>query len=1671
MSALGSLVVKLALEYAEYTRGLDRSDQASLAFAQRAQRHFDTASRAGSDFFDGVARRALQTAATMVTVGAAIEAVSRSIDNLATLDDLNQKTGASVESLSKLQQVAGQFDHDFGSVDSALTKLAKGMAGVDEDSSKTNKALKALGLSAKDSAGNLRDPSEVMVDVAKKLQGYEDGAAKAALMNDLFGKSGVELLPFLNDAADSFDQMAGRTKESAQQAALFQDQMNRMKSGVRELATDITVAALPAMNDLLGAIIDVGKENDTLKSGDVASWADDLGLGMARVVDVAKIIPRLLSAVGGSFKSVWADIKLANTMMDYASPAGWGKALASGKSPVAEIKNALAARNQVVEEANQQLVDLWNKPANETEQAYLKRLEARNSKKAAADPSPDRRKLDYRAGGTDPAAAAAVSAAKSAYDTLNKTVRERLAIAEQEVASGRALSESEKEIAKLQRDRADGTVEMTDAQAAEIIGNLQQLDTLTRASAAGKEVQKLYDDIAKASRDKVAAAVEDADANERLASTFGKSKAEIEALELSRLQEQLAQRSSIGMTLEEIEELEKLVAAKQRSAAAVGQVAEMESAKKGLDELNAYLDPAKAQTFGESLKEAFGTAGDAVSKLTATMDGFGKRQAEIAKQRGNAAEALLTGLIDEKEYTEKLAKLNQAETKSRLAGYGDMAGAAAGFFGEQSKGYQALMAVSKVFHAAELAMTLAELVPKGIAAVLNQGTGDPYSAFARMAAMAAIVAGLGVAIGGSSGSGGQSAADVQKTQGTGSVFGDSEAKSESIANSLEMLEKNSDSLIPINKGMLDALRAIEASMTGLTNLVVRVPGLTEGENLDIATGVLGKSLGGLWGKTKQTIVDSGLQFGGSVRDLQQGHGYNQYATVDTTKSSWFGLKKKTTTSTETAALSDELSSQFGLIFSNVELALEAAADSLGIGAGHVNAVLDGLKIDTTKLSLKGLSGDELTDALNAVISKAMDDMSQAVFPDLDAFRKVGEGYTETVVRLASDYSRLDAALASTGGSFGAVGLSSLQARERLIALAGGIDQFESQTASFAENYLTEQQRLAPVQKYVTEQLAAMGLASVTTRDQFRDVTLGIDKTTEAGAKQYTALMALEAAFAAVTPATNEAKDATELLADRKKLEGQIYDMTHTAEEALTRQRAEELAAMDASLQPLQERIYALQDEEAAQAKVAALAASRGQLESQIFDLTHTAAESLARQRGIELAAMDASLRPLQERIYSLQDEKTAAEAASKATAEAAQAAADAISKATEALKSNVTDALTAVQRAVQGQKDTITKAFQESMDALEKRIDGVNASISNMTSLSSALHSALDGMPIAGQEQSSRAAAQAQIAAALAIAKAGGPLPQADALEKALTTVRADASAQFSSYLDYQRDQYRTVNDIAALGELTDSQLSTEEQMLKALEDQKEHAQAAYDAEVDRLDGILEAAQKEVDVLNGIHTGVLSIPEALAALSRVIAEAMANPTLSVPSKVAGAYQQYLGRDASAGEISYWQGQAGAGVNVVDAINKSNEAKIQDLYRTLLGRDGEAAGVDWWEKALASGQSLDDIKAGFMGSDEYKKLHPFAVGTNYVPSDMPALIHEGERIIPAGDNRELMARLRAPGVDNSALLDELRLLRIEVSELRTAASKTADNTNATSKLLVRVSRNGDRLVTQDIKELA
>ncbi len=847
------------------------------------------------------------------------------------------------------------------------------------------------------------------------------------------------------------------------------------------------------------------------------------------------------------------------------------------------------------------------------------------------------------------------------------------------------------------------------------------------------------------------------------------------------------------------------------------------------------------------------------------------------------------------------AKGTKIDTQEKLGAYGDMTDAAKGFFSEGSNGYKTLQGAAQVFHAAQIAMNLIEMGQLAIKAVMTQAQGDAYSAWARMAAMAAVMAGLGFAVGGgfSNGGGkGKTAAEVQQEQGTGSVFGDTKAKSDSISKSLETLKNNSNLMLPINQGMLASLRNIEASMVGLTNLIIRTPGVAEGTNLGIATGQLNKGMptdflsklgtnfmqmtfpliGGalasfmnnLWGKTTQSIVDSGIQYGGSLASLQQGKGYNQYASVDTTTSSFFGLVKNTSNSVVTSGLTTELSNQFGLIFTNLEKAMKAASGSLGSSAEEVMKSLDSLVVAPTTLSLKGLTGNALTEALNAVISKTMDEIATAALPGLDDFRQVGEGYAQTVLRVASsvelakfeleklnitainfkdivnkqgdvgaelvrqsltrvetfgtaltgvgqimqgmegtatDLAKAYKELTDIRVQMGKVGLQGTDLGVPLLKGAGGTSELSAGLTSYFENYFTEAERTAAETKILTQQFSALGFELPKSKDAFRALVESTGTGTAESAKLTGQLLTLADAFSQVATAQEEVKNA--LAAQRTDMQIQILNLEGKSAEALAMTRQRELAALDSSLVPLQKRIYQLQDEAAA----LEIVNRHKELDIQLLEAQGKTEEATAARRAQALVSLDAYSKGVQQQIYDAQDAAAAAKVAEQH----------------RQIDIQLLEALGKTEQATSAKR----KLALESLDAYSK---GIQEQIYAAQDAAAAL---------AVQKQHREMDVQLLEALSAAEQSRGEGAAKLGYIEAALAARRAIALEGLDDYSQGVQKQIWAVQDATSAQK-------------KSVDTAKTNLQKAYDAETSAIQKVIDKTQAFVDSLKDMMDSLLT---------------------------------------------------------------------------------------------------------------------------------------------------------------------------------------------------------------------
>ena len=234
----------------------------------------------------------------------------------AAMDDLAEKTGASVENLSALAGVAKISGVSMDVVENSLIRLAKGLAGADEESKGAGTALAALGLKAEEL--KKLDTADALKIVADRLADYRDGAGKTALAIDLLGKSGAQALPYLKDLAETQNLQAKLTAEQAAQAENLEKNLKRLSASTSGAWKEFSAAVLPTVDEfvklLLGAQMQTGGLRDEIKKlsadGTIRDWAETGALGVAYLIDAFKNVIGLVQVAGAATANAFVDAQI-----------------------------------------------------------------------------------------------------------------------------------------------------------------------------------------------------------------------------------------------------------------------------------------------------------------------------------------------------------------------------------------------------------------------------------------------------------------------------------------------------------------------------------------------------------------------------------------------------------------------------------------------------------------------------------------------------------------------------------------------------------------------------------------------------------------------------------------------------------------------------------------------------------------------------------------------------------------------------------------------------------------------------------------------------------------------------------------------------------------------------------------------------------------------------------------------------------------------------------------------------------------------------------------------------------------------------------------------------------------------------------------------------------------
>lgn len=360
MSQIGDLTVKIGADTSGLTKGVDDAKQKVDGLGKSAD---------GASFnFKAFSVAALAAAAATAVV------VKRAIDAADAFNDLAERTGISVSALSRLEYAARFADVSLGELQGGIVMLTRNMNMASQGTGEAGDAFRLLGVNFKNADGSLRASDEVLMDLADRFSEMQDGANKTALAIEIFGRSGAQIIPLLNQGRDGIKRYGDElqrfggviTPEAAAQAGIFNDNLDRLKAAAAGAANQMTQSLLPSLNEMLAYLVALNEVR--IEKG---FWSTIFGMTeLGAILDGGEIQKRITEVFKGIKEEQKKQLAEINKP-DQRAPAPTQTGLTEKE------KDALADKIQAIQDSYKTERELLDQKLADDQKQLSKALESR----------------------------------------------------------------------------------------------------------------------------------------------------------------------------------------------------------------------------------------------------------------------------------------------------------------------------------------------------------------------------------------------------------------------------------------------------------------------------------------------------------------------------------------------------------------------------------------------------------------------------------------------------------------------------------------------------------------------------------------------------------------------------------------------------------------------------------------------------------------------------------------------------------------------------------------------------------------------------------------------------------------------------------------------------------------------------------------------------------------------------------------------------------------------------------------------------------------------------------------------------------------------------------------------------------------------------------------------
>jgi hypothetical protein len=298
-----------------------------------------------------------------------IEFIDHAIESADAVGKLSQKTGVATESLSQMTHAFMLADVTTDQLGTAFKFLNKNIAEAAGGSKTAVAQFAALGLSMADLKA--LSPEQVLLRVADAFAKSKDDANKSAVAMQLFGRSGVEMIPGLNQGREGIERLMqqadklGLTVDQgfAEQSEHFKDSMKTINAASAGVANSLAKTLIPTLNATVDGIIDLASTGDE----SVIPWGKILQL-TAALVGIAFItliagVKVLYSQVSGAFNALGLIIGAFGAAVAAVASGEFTEAGQIIKEGFIDAGNAVEksfdSANKVLVKSDEEIAKIW----------------------------------------------------------------------------------------------------------------------------------------------------------------------------------------------------------------------------------------------------------------------------------------------------------------------------------------------------------------------------------------------------------------------------------------------------------------------------------------------------------------------------------------------------------------------------------------------------------------------------------------------------------------------------------------------------------------------------------------------------------------------------------------------------------------------------------------------------------------------------------------------------------------------------------------------------------------------------------------------------------------------------------------------------------------------------------------------------------------------------------------------------------------------------------------------------------------------------------------------------------------------------------------------------------------------------------------------------------------